>query len=113
LPSERVPSADRPALKQLKDATWDIASYAAFWRTVQLSSLGPGLLPGLVVLLLMVPQIARGNLGPSPRPSDPFILWPSLWLLGWFALTFALAPIRHASMQRRALRLARHLGLLA
>ena len=109
-----VPAAEAGELGRLKDTAWDVASCAAFWHTVQLPSLGPGLLPWVVMLLAMFNTVLAGH-GPEawPDPASPFVLWPSLWLLGWFGLTLGLAAVRHARAKRQVLRLGAQLGLFA
>ena len=47
--SDELPAGERAAFELLRDTAWDVATYAAFWRTVQLPSLGPGLLPWVVM----------------------------------------------------------------
>ncbi len=108
-----LPAAEPGDVERLKETAWDVASYAAFWRTVQLPSLGPGLLPWVVVVLGTANAALSGHWsGGWPSLSDPFVLWPSLWLVGWFALTLGLALIRHARAKRQVLRLGARLGLL-
>jgi hypothetical protein len=109
-----LPAVDRHTLDRLQETAWDVANYAAFWRTVQLPWLAPGLLPWVVVLVGVTVALPFGPpmSGPWPSLSSPFVLWPSLWLLGWFALTFGLAAIRHGLAKRRVLRLSADLGLL-
>jgi hypothetical protein len=113
LPPGAVPAASGRELARLKDLAWDVASHAAFWRTVQLPSLGPGLLPWMVVLLAFANAALSGRWRAAwPDLSSPFFLWPSLWLLGWYALTLGLAAIRHARARRQVVRLGAQLGLL-
>jgi hypothetical protein len=113
LTPDQWPARDRSTLDQLKDLTWDVASYAAFWHTVQLPSMGPGLLPWVVIALASAGPLMAGQFPPSgwPNLSDPFILWPSLWLVGWYALTLGLAALRHRRAKRQVLQLGTRLGL--
>ena len=112
LPADSGPAGDRSILDQLKNLSWDVATYAAFWHTVQLPALGPGLLPWVVIGVVGVIGLVNGIFPPAgwPNLSDPFVLWPSLWLLGWYALTLVLATIRHRRAQRLVLQLGAHLG---
>ena len=114
--SDEIPAGEHGAFELLRDTAWDVATYDAFWRTVQLPSLGPGLLPWMVIAVLTVVMLVTGHMPPGPWPSlsdlsNPFILWPSLWLLGWFVLTVALAAIRHIRAKRQALKLGVRIGL--
>ena len=118
LPVGQAPGRAQAEFDQLKDLVWDVASYAAFWHTVQLPSLGPGLLPWVVILIASAsswlnPE-AWHHRNPATWPSlgDPFILLPSLWLLGWYLLTELFAVRRHRANQRPAVKLAFDLGLV-
>src|SRR5258708_4267564 len=112
LSGDVLPASEQATFERLRDTAWDVASDAAFWRTVQLPSLGPGLLPWVVLGLVIIGQATSGHLSGSwPSLSDPFFLWPSLWLLSWFGLTLVLAAIRHARAKAQVLQLAVLLGL--
>ena len=114
LPAEQAPPAERGAFEQLRETAWDVASNAAYWRTVQLPSLGPGLLPWVVMGLLMINVVLGGHAaGGWPDLANPFVLWPSLWLLAWFTFTWLLAVIRHRRAQSRALALGAHFGFFS
>jgi hypothetical protein len=114
LSSDAMPAAEQAAFERLRDTAWDVASYAAVWHTVQLPSLGPGLLPGVVLGLLLIGQAISGRLtGGWTSLSNPFFLGPSLWLVGWFGLTLVVAAIRHGRAKGEVLQLAARLGLFA
>jgi len=114
LPPEQMPAGDRAAFQQLRNTAWDVASGAAYWQTVQLPSLGPGLLPLTVIALLTINMAAGGQLtGSWPDFSSPFLLWPCLWLMGWWGGTAILAAIRHRRAQGRALALGAQLHLFS
>jgi hypothetical protein len=114
LPPEQVPPAQAADFQRLRHTAWDVAAYDAFWRTVQLPSLGPGLLPWAVILLVTLLLAAEGRLqGAWPALDSPFVLWPSLWLLAWFGLTLAVAAVRHRRAQRQVLRLGVRLQLFS
>jgi|SRR5579859_7569422 len=111
LSGDALPASDQAAFERLRDTAWDVASHAAYWHTVQLPSLGPGLLPWVVLGLLLIGQAASGHLtGAWPSLSDPFFLWPSLWLLGWFGLTLVVAAVRQARAKAQVFQLAVRLG---
>ena len=112
LPADQAPVDQRAEFKRLRDTAWDVASHAAFWRTVQLPSLGPGLLPWMVLVVVMIVAVVSGHLPDGwPDLANPFFLWPSLWLLAWFAFTFILATVRHRRAQSRVLALGAQLSV--
>src|SRR5579859_8091178 len=85
LSGDGLPASDQAAFERLRDTAWDVASHAAYWHTVQLPSLGPGLLPWVVLGLLL--------------------------LLGWFGLTLVVAAVRHARAKAQVFQLAVRLSL--
>jgi hypothetical protein len=109
--ADQMPRPVRSTFDQLRVTAWDVATNSAFWRTVQLPSLGPGLLPWMV-LGLLIGQATSGRLsGGWPSLSNPFFLWPSLWLVGWFGLTLVVDAIRHSRAKGQVFQLADRLGL--
>ena len=112
LPVDQVAAGESADFEQLRDTAWDVATYAAYWHTVQLPSLGPGLLPWTVLVVAAINTIVSGHWPDRwPDVSDPFLLWPSLWLLGWFGLTLILAVVRHRRAQHRVLTLGTRFNL--
>jgi hypothetical protein len=91
-----------------------VASYAAYWQTVQLPSLGPGLLPLTVMAVAAILAVAGGRLPEGwPDFSSPFLLWPCLWLLVWWSGTAILAALHHRRAQGRVLMLGTRLKLFS
>jgi len=114
LPPEQMPAGDRAAFQQLRNTAWDVASGAAYWQTVQLPSLGPGLLPLTVMEVVAILAVVSGRLPEGwPDFSSSFLLWPCLWLLVWWGGTAILAAIRHRRAQGRALALGAQLYLFS
>jgi len=111
-PVDAAPAGEQADFAQLRDTAWDVATAAAFWHTLQLPSLGPGLLPLTVMALVAVIAPASGHWPDSwPDLSSPFLLWPYLWLISWFCFTLVLAALRHRRAQRRVLTLGTQLNL--
>jgi hypothetical protein len=115
LSADQFENYDTDRFEQFKMLISYIASRKAFWHTVQLQSLAPGLLPWVVIIIgMLMMSIETGEL-PSMmyifQYGDPFMAFWGFWLLGWYGLTLVFAIRKNQITKRKAIEVGYKIGI--